>query len=49
MLEIPIDKARHKCLFLPKSHYELNPVEMVHQIPSLFDILSQITSSTGPV
>jgi hypothetical protein len=29
MLETMIKKAGHKCLFLPKFHCELNPIEMV--------------------
>src|SRR6266436_1307814 len=29
MLEHLIVKARHKCIFLPKFHCELNPIKMV--------------------
>ena len=31
-LEIVITKAGHKCLFLPKFHCELNPIEMVSRL-----------------
>jgi hypothetical protein len=29
LLQVIIEKAGHKCLFLPKFHCELNPIEMV--------------------
>ena len=29
LLQIVIEKAGHKCIFLPKFHCELNPIEMV--------------------
>jgi len=29
MLETVIEEAGHKCIFLPKFHCELNPIEMV--------------------
>ena len=35
MLEAVIQKAGHECIFLPKFHCELNPIEMVCQIPNL--------------
>ena len=31
LLEILIQEAGHECIFLPKSHCELNPIEMVSQ------------------
>ena len=35
MLEMAIKAAGHKCLFLPKFHCELNPIEMVRSATSL--------------
>jgi len=32
MLETLIKKAGHECIFLPKFHCELNPIEMVNSI-----------------
>ena len=32
MLEMMITEAGHECLFLPKFHCELNPIEMVCEI-----------------
>jgi len=29
LLQLVVEKAGHKCLFLPKFHCELNPIEMV--------------------
>jgi len=29
LLQIVIERAGHKCIFLPKFHCELNPIEMV--------------------
>ncbi|KAF8219024.1 hypothetical protein L208DRAFT_1344432 [Tricholoma matsutake] len=29
LLQLVIEKAGHKCFFLPKFHCELNPIEMV--------------------
>ena len=29
LLQLVIEKAGHKCLFHPKFHCELNPIEMV--------------------
>lgn len=29
LLQLVIEKAGHKCLFLPKFHCELNPIKMV--------------------
>ncbi|EKM78048.1 hypothetical protein AGABI1DRAFT_42629, partial [Agaricus bisporus var. burnettii JB137-S8] len=29
LLQLIIEQAGHKCLFLPKYHCELNPIEMV--------------------
>ena len=34
MLETLIKKAGHECIFLPKFHCELNPIEMVRYFPS---------------
>jgi hypothetical protein len=31
LLEILIQEAGHECIFLPKFHCELNPIEMVSQ------------------
>jgi len=31
LLEILIQEAGHECIFLPKFHCELNPIEMVGQ------------------
>ncbi|KAF8230394.1 hypothetical protein L208DRAFT_1400618 [Tricholoma matsutake] len=38
MLETLIKKAGHECIFLPKFHCKLNPIEMVHEdcLVSLF-------------
>lgn len=36
MLEALITKAGHLCLFLPKFHCDLNPIEMVRILFSLF-------------
>jgi hypothetical protein len=34
MLEELITKSGHECIFLPKFHCELNPIEMVRSVPS---------------
>jgi len=41
MLETLIEKAGHECIFLPKFHCELNPIEMVRCFPN--GILSWFT------
>ena len=41
MLEKHIKAAGHECIFLPKFHCELNPIEMVGDLKSKF--LSNLT------
>ena len=41
MLEMKIKAAGHKCLFLPKFHCELNPIEMV-RLPISFSHLQKL-------
>lgn len=41
MLETLIRKAGHECIFLPKFHCELNPIEMVNPI-LIFESSTQI-------
>ena len=38
MLEVLIKEAGHKCIFLPKFHCELNPIEMVNLVFTLFTL-----------
>ena len=40
MLELMIKKAGHECIFLPKFHCELNPIEMVCPISLIINITS---------
>jgi len=46
MLETLIKEAGHECLFLPKFHCELNPIEMVRNL-FLFDSVTNLLNSTG--
>jgi hypothetical protein len=47
LLQVIIEKAGHKCLFLPKFHCELNPIEMVwgqaKRCASLFSSFDSLT------
>jgi hypothetical protein len=38
MLETVIREAGHECIFLPKFHCELNPIEMVNLLSSYYDV-----------
>ena len=40
MLETLIKEAGHECIFLPKFHCELNPIEMVCLIFTLFSLFN---------
>ena len=48
MLEELIHNTGHECLFLPKFHCELNPIEMVHSLSFIFVYFSYLVFySTG--
>jgi len=45
MLETFIHKAGHECIFLPKFHCELNPIEMVSHIIGDFNLIELVPST----
>jgi len=47
MLETLIKDAGHECIFLPKFHCELNPIEMVRILLLLLSLLNSKSRSTG--
>ena len=47
MLETLIKDAGHECIFLPKFHCELNPIEMVSIFYFVFPLLLNMHYSTG--
>ena len=49
MLETLIKNSGHLCLFLPKFHCELNPIEMVSKNPFMFYLSKELFSVLGMV
>ena len=47
LLKTKITKRRHYCVFLPKFHCELNPIEMVFYLFNFLIILINYICSTG--
>lgn len=48
MLEQVITEAGHLCLFLPKFHCELNPIEMVCNLSDSYSIIYIYSTGDGP-
>jgi hypothetical protein len=48
MLEQVITQAGHLCLFVPKFHCELNPIEMVCNLFNSYSIIYIYSTGDGP-